>query len=207
VSALGTSDAVSSFTRVLCVFIGMSLLSSCLGKSTYRWKEEVQLHDGRVIVIERSVRTGEVPVEIGQPPGESDYTLRFETEDGKAVTWEAGKWFDPMILDFFKGVPYVVATGRKGVAYERHGCPKPPYFVFRLNAGSWERIYYEELPKPVRLANLYSSPTRKDRFGAVRSGFVTAENVKDSHLGLDSFYKEVREDMPMPLTCIARGAK
>jgi len=41
----------------------------------------------------------------------------------------------------------------------------------------------------------------------VRSGFVTADNVKDSHLGLDSFYKEVREDMPMPLTCIARGAK
>ena len=63
----------------------MALLSSCLGKSTYRWKEEVQLHDGRVIVIERSVGTGQVPVEIGQPPGESDYTLTFKISGGKFV--------------------------------------------------------------------------------------------------------------------------
>lgn len=203
----GHKSGLTSFTHVLCVLVGMSLLSSCFGKSTYRWKEEVQLHDGRVIVIERSVRTGEVPVEIGQPPGESDYTLRFKNSDGKSVTWESSKSLRPMTLDFVDGVPYVVATGITGNDYARHGCPKPPYVIFEFKSGSWERITYEQLPKSVRRANLYSSPTRKDRLGAVKSGFVTVQNVKDSHLGLDSFYKEVRADMPMPLACIARGVK
>lgn len=105
-SALGTSDAVSSFARVLCVVVGMSLLPSCLGKSTYVWKEEVLLHDGRVMVIQRGVKTGYLPREIGQPPPESDYTLTFETVDGRKLTWDGGRGrFVPMILDFEDGVP------------------------------------------------------------------------------------------------------
>lgn len=67
------------------------------------------LHDGRVIVIERSVRTGEDPVEIGQRPGKSNYTLTFETADGKPVSWGAGKSFKPMILDLSNGTRYLVA--------------------------------------------------------------------------------------------------
>jgi hypothetical protein len=197
-SALGTSDAVSSFARVLCVFIGMSLLSSCLGKSTYRWKEEVQLHDSRVIVIERSVRTGEVPVEIGQPPAESDYTLTFKTSDGKSVTWEAGRSFRPMILDFLGEIPYVVATGITLADYQANSCPKPPYFIFKFEAGSWVRIAYEQLPSSVRRANLYSSPTRKDRVDAVRSGLVTLEDVRKSQLGLSAWRVQVAEDSPNP---------
>ena len=198
VSALGTSDAVSSFARALCVLVGIALLSSCLGKPTYRWNEEVQLHDGRVIVIERSVRTGEVPVEIGQPPGESDYTLTFKTRDGKSVVWEAGKSLRPMTLDFSGEIPYVVATGITLTDYQANGCPKPPYFIFRFEAGGWVRIAYEQLPSSVRRANLYSSPTRKDRLDAIRSGLVTLEDVRRSHLGLSAWRIQVAEDAPNP---------
>jgi hypothetical protein len=198
VSALGTSAAVSSFARVLCVLVGMALLSSCFGNSTYQWKEEVQLHDGRVIVIERSVRTGEVPVEIGQSPGESDYTLTFKTRDGNSVTWEAGRSLRPMILDFSGEFPYVVATGITMTDYQANGCPKPPYFIFRFEAGSWVRIAYEQLPTSVRRANLYSGPTRKDRLDAVRSGLVTLDDVRRSHLGLSAWRFQVAEDAPNP---------
>jgi hypothetical protein len=198
VSALGTSDVVSSFARALTVLVGMSLLSSCFGKATYHWKEEVQLRDGRVIVIERSVRTGEVPVEIGQLPGESEYTLTFKTRDGKFVTWEAGRSFRPMILDFSGEIPYVVATGITLTDYQANGCPKPPYFIFRFEAGGWVRIAYEQLPSSVRRANLYSSPTRKDRVDAVRSGLVTLEDVRTSQLGLSAWRVQVAEDAPNP---------
>ena len=89
-----------------------------LGRWTYHWKEEVLLHDGRVMVIERSVKTGYAPREIGQPPGESDYTLTFDAPEGKSITWDGGRnRFIPMILDFEQGVPYVVATGATSLVY------------------------------------------------------------------------------------------
>ena len=207
-SALGTSDAVSSFARVLCLLVGMSLLSSCLGQSTYRWKEEVQLHDGRAIVIERSVRTGEVPVELGQPPGESDYALTFKTSDGKSVTWEAGKLFSPMTLDFSAEVPYVVADAGTLNDYAKHDCSRAPYLFFRYRDAKWERISFEEFPREIRKRNLLSGPTyRPEPFAAVKRGVVTFDEVKKSHFGLDIYYKEVREDRPMPSACLARGKR
>jgi hypothetical protein len=186
----------------------MSLLSSCLGKSTFRWKEEVQLHDGRVIVIERSVRTGEVPVELGQPPGESDYTLTFKTNDGKSVTWDGGKWFDPMLLDIDGEVPYVVATGRTELTYERYGCPRPPYFLFRYGGGEWERVSYEQFPKAIRKRNLLSGPTlQRETRAAVGRGLATLGDVQRSFFGLPSHYREIKEDMPIPGVCIAKGVR
>jgi hypothetical protein len=183
-------------------------LSACFGRATYDWKEEVLLHDGRVIVIERSLRTGEVPVEIGQRPGESDYTLTFKTADGKTVSWGAGKSFKPMILDFSSGTPYVVARGSTGPDYEKHGCPRPPYFIFRWADGVWQRIDYEQLPKEIRKANLLASATGDDdRLAAVKRGKTTVEDVRRSHRWLDAHYKEIRTDAPMPLDCIARGRR
>jgi hypothetical protein len=183
----------------IVVLAVLGALSGCFGKQTYRWKEEVLLHDGRLIVIERSVRTGEVPVEIGQPPGESDYTLTFSTEDGKSVRWEAGKSFWPMVLDFKDGRPYVVAGGSTGPDYERQGCPRPPYFFFRYAGGQWQRIDYEQFPKEIRRANLLVGPTGDaDRMAAVKRGLVTREDVRKSHARLNREDKEIREDAPNP---------
>jgi hypothetical protein len=174
-----------------------------LGRWTYHWHEEVLLHDGRVIVVERSVKTGYVPVEIGQPPGESDYTLTFVASDGKSVTWEGGRdRFIPMILDFEQGVPYVVATGATSLVYGVEGCPRPPYFFFKWSAGSWQRVTYEEFPKSIRKANLSAGltyPSRdpmRERIG--RGELVTKEDVARLRRTADVDAKEVREDKPNP---------
>jgi hypothetical protein len=193
---------------VLVALIATFGLSACFGRTTYQWKEEVLLHDGRVIVVERSVRTGEVPVEIGQPPGESDYTLTFRLAEGKAVTWEAGKSFRPMIFDLRDGTAYVVALGRTGPDYGKHGCPKPPYFIFRYSDGRWQRIDYELMPKEIRKANLSASVTDDEvALVAVRRGKLTVADVTKSQRWLPPQYKELREDAAMPLDCIARGIR
>ena len=193
---------------LLCTLFTVFAVSGCFGKRTYNWKEEVLLHDGRVIVVERSVMTGYVPVEIGQPPGESDYTLTFKTADGKTVTWESGKSFLPMILDFHGGVPYVVAGGSTGPDYEKHGCPRPPYFIFRYADRRWQRVDYELLPKEIRRSNLMIGPSGEEsRFAAVKRGQTTIDDVRASHKLLSREDKEIREDAPMPLDCIARGKR
>jgi len=184
---------------LLCALFATFALSACFGRATYHWKEEVLLHDGRVIVIERSVRTGEVRVELGQWPGESDYTLTFTTADDKAVRWEPGKPFRPRILDFSDGTPYVVARGNTGPDYEKHGCQKPPYFIFRWTDGRWQRIDYEQLPKDVRKMTLSASVTGDEAANAaVKRGRTTVEDVKQSHRWLPPHYREVREDVPNP---------
>jgi hypothetical protein len=48
--------------------------ASCFGRATSAWIEEVLSHDGRVIVVDRSVPTVDVPVELGQPPSEPGMT-------------------------------------------------------------------------------------------------------------------------------------
>ena len=188
---------------LLFALIATFSLSACFGRATYHWKEEVLLHDGRVIVIERSVKTGYAPTEIGQPPAESDYTLTFGAPGGKTITWDGGRnRFIPMILDFEQDVPYVVATGATSLVYGTEGCPRPPYFFFRWSAGQWQRMTYEEFPKSIRKANLSAGltyPSRdpmRERIG--RGELVTKEDVARLKRTADLGAREVREDKPNP---------
>jgi hypothetical protein len=187
-------------------FVTFGATSTCFGAQSYRWQEEVLLHDGRVIVIDRSVRTGEVPVEIGQSPGESDYTLMFTANDNQRVTWEGGRdRFKPMILEFADGVPYVVARGSTGLVYPREGCPKPPYFFFRWGGDRWESVPYPQLPGVVRSRNLSADPTYSEPMRrAVSRGLATQDDVRASHRGLNPEDKAVREDAPTPMDCVRR---
>ena len=181
-------------------------LSACFGRATYRWKEEVLLHDGRVIVVERSVKTGYAATEIGQPPAESDYTLTLSAPEGRRITWDGGRdRFVPMILDFYDGVPYVVATGATSLVYGVEGCPRPPYFFFRWQAGQWQRVKYEEFPSAIRKANLsvgLTYPSRDPmRERISRGDLVTVEDVVRLKRGASPERTEVREDAPVPMDC------
>jgi len=183
--------------------VSMLMLGGCFGKQAYRWPEEVLLHDGRVIVIQRGVKTGYLPREIGQPPSESDYTLAFEGVNGKKVTWDGGRGrFDPMILDFEGGVPYVVAVGATGLVYGVEGCPRPPYFFFKWDGDQWQRVTYEQFPKSIRKSNLSAGltyPSRdpmRERIG--RGELVTKEDVIRLKRNASPDAKEVREDKANP---------
>jgi hypothetical protein len=195
------------WTIRLLGIVALCVVSGCSGKQTYRWPEEVLLHDGRVIVVERSVRTGEVPVEFGQRPGESDYTLTFKALDGASVTWHGGRdRFVPIILDLVDGVPYVVAIGATGLVYPREGCPRPPYFFFRWTNGEWARTSYEDFPKIVRNANLtagltYYAPWRER---VANGDLITQEDVSKRLRTANPEVRVVREDAPTPMDCVGR---
>jgi len=177
-----------------------------LGRWTYHWKEEVLLHDGRVIIVERSVKTGYVPVEMGQSPGESDYTLTFKGPEGRSITWHGGRdRFRPMILDFADGVPFVVARGATSLVYGAEGCPRPPYFFFRWRDGDWERIAYREFPKAISKLNLSVDPTYEESVRqAMRNGLVGVRDVQRTARDLNPEDKQVREDAPPPMDCVRR---
>jgi hypothetical protein len=121
---------------------------------TYRWKEEVRLHDGRLIVVERSkVMSG--PREPFRSATVGKWTLAFENPDkpGKKITIDVHGGADPMLLGFVQGVPYLAIQPGRGDARYFYNCPHPPYIFFRYD-GEWKRIELKELPKELVARNL-----------------------------------------------------
>ena len=153
-----------------------------LGNSA-SWKEEVLLHDGRKIVVERSLTHGGRG-EIGQSPIK-EQTLSFAVPgSGKTITWhdefseDVGRAsFLVLALHLLEQTPYLVVTSHLCLAYNKWGRPNPPYVVFKYDGSAWQRIPLEELPTEFKDINIVYNTIRNEKY-LVEHGFVTVEMVK-----------------------------
>jgi hypothetical protein len=131
-------------------------LTACAG--TERWKEEVQLSDNRVIVIDReTLREGGggewVSNRSGSKPKEHRIHFTNPDEPGKMIDWRTTKkspktWPEvPLIFDLESGRPIVYT-----VVYVSESCEAYSKYVYR--DGVWSE---ETLPErfPERQTNLF----------------------------------------------------
>ena len=165
----------------LILMLGASM-SAC-GNST-SWKEEVLLHDGQKIIVERYVNRGGRS-EIGQKPPAKEQSVTFThpiTND--RITWKSEfskdvgmANFKPLLLDIFQGTAYMVTSPVGCLSYNKWGRPNPPYVVFKYQSKEWKRIAIQELPAEIKTPNLIiSSPdTNVELLG---KSFVKAEDVQ-----------------------------
>jgi hypothetical protein len=136
------------------------------------WKEEVLLHDGSKIVVERKVERGGRH-EIGQQPPYKVQSLSF-TFPGttQEIVWEdnfsedvGSANFLPMLLDIRNTTSYLVVSPMGCLSYNKWGRPNPPYVVFRYQGKEWQRIPLQELPADIRSPNLiFSDPDPTNHF-------------------------------------------
>lgn len=172
------------------------------------WKEEVLLHDGSKLVVDRSVERGGRH-EIGQKPSYTKQMLTFtHPATGEVVVWEdkatpdlGNSNFLPMALDIYQDTVYLVANPMGCLAYNKWGRPNPPYVVFRYDAKSWVRIPLQELPPDTKTPNLIvSSPdTQVENLG---KRFVDAETIKRLNAGFrQPEYKTILREQVMPEPC------
>lgn len=147
------------------------------------WKEEVLLHDGKKLIVERSVvRKGRREPFQRPPIGEESLSFKHP------VTQERIRWKDEygddvgmsnfglLMLEVDQTAAYIVAEPRGCLSYNKWGRPNPPYVVFRFQGGDWKRIALQELPARFNTPNLImSSPD--DAAKQARGGLVTAEMV------------------------------
>jgi hypothetical protein len=162
-------------------------MSACAGETS--WKEEVLLHDGTKIIVERSVERGGRH-ELGQRPPIKEQSLTF-TLPGKneSVIWEdnftqdvGGANFLPMQLEIQKDTAYLVAYPMGCLSYNKWGRPNPPYVVFKYQGKSWQRIALQELPAEFKTPNLiFSSPDSEAEKTGQR--LVSAETIKALYEG------------------------
>lgn len=115
---------------------------TCSNSST-RWKEEVKLSDGRVILIERTA-TGKRLGEIGGPGGwkEERMTLEIVSSNVQPKIPKLDSPYVPLIIDQDAGTRqwFVIASFYSCQSWYDLGRPKLPYTEFRLVEGSWVQV-------------------------------------------------------------------
>ena len=153
------------------------------------WKEEVLLHDGQKIVVERSQTRGGRH-EIGQEVPVDKHVISFKQPGtGKTISWkseygiEIEKWsLLPLALDIVNGTPYIVTTPVGCIAYNKWERPKPPYVIHKFDGKTWQRVPLTAFPKEIRGENLVTDALggRTERHLTTgRSEPVSVREIKD----------------------------
>lgn len=173
---------------LLLMGVSMSANAGLFGLGGTSWKEEVLLHDGNRIIVERSVERGGNH-EIGQEPPLKEQSLSFILPStNENVTWEdkftqdiGGANFLPMLLEVRKDTAYLVVRPMGSRSYVKWGSPNPPYVVFKYQSRTWQRIPLQDLPEDFKTPNLvYSSP---DRVATKNGHVVSAEAIRKLYDG------------------------
>ena len=192
-----------------------SSLSACaefLGLGGDIWKEEVLLHDGQKIIVERTIKR-HGGHEIGQRPPIGDQSIRFTMQGThRQVEWKdeysedvSGANFLLMALDVVQDTAYLVVTPMGCQSYNKWGRPNPPYVIFKNDGEGkeWIRIPLQDLPAEIRLPNmLHSSPDDVAKNSA-KGGIVSAETIRSENDGFrqPEFRTILREAIPTSSLC------
>ena len=180
---------ISKFGLILMMGVNMNADAGLFGH-TMSWKEEVLLHDGGKIIVERTVERGGRH-EIGQQPPIKEESLAFTLPAiNEHITWknEFSKDvgfadFMPLLLDIYQGVSYVVTTPAGCLSYNKWGRPNPPYVIFKYQSKAWQRITIQELPAEIKTPNLIvgSPDNNVEKLG---TSFVKAEAIQQINSSL-----------------------
>ena len=183
----------------LCAALFSGIAACGAQTETISWKEEVALHDGKTIVVTRSVTLGGVRREITQTnPGISNYALDFTAPNGKQVHWDNPGHLRPMILDFDEGIPYLATIPAMVKDYSDYGCPFPAYIFYKYQA-DWQRIAFKDFPAFFRSTNFVLN-TEGHRAELTNRQVSTAE-VADMNGSLSKHYKLVDPNRRSPDLC------
>jgi hypothetical protein len=166
-SALPTLTGAKALAAVVLVGVCVSgcAQSSRFGADT--WREEVLLHDGQRVVVERSQTYGGRH-EIGQAVPAKEHTIRFTlTNSSNVLAWtseygeELGRTnFNLLALHIRDNTPYLVAEPNLCLSYNKWGRPNPPYVFFKHDGTVWHRVAIEDVPTELKTINLIVNTSR-----------------------------------------------
>lgn len=134
---------------------------------TKGWKEEVQLHDGKVFVVERHFNLGGYRTLDARERALLDETISFALPDSiKKILWKTEFKNDvpepnslsALLLDVVGGVPYLATSPAGCISYNKWGRPNPPYVLFKYVNDEWRHIPLAEFPAVLVHANLMPTP-------------------------------------------------
>jgi len=151
---------------VLLVVVGLIGANAfgLFGFGRTSWQEEVLLHDGSKVIVERTVDRGGRH-EVGQRAPYKQQSLTFIMPGNKQkIVWEdtfskelGMANFLPLLLDIQNNIVYLVVNPMGCLSYNKWGRPNPPYVIFKYINKEWQRIPLQELPAEIKTPNLILS--------------------------------------------------
>ena len=187
------------------LILGLSL-TACAEK-IFTWKEQVLLHDGSKIIVQRTQSYGGNH-EIGQAIPVAVHTIKFTLPNSdEKLSWtseygsELGRTnFNLLALHILYGVPYLVVEPNLCLSYNKWGRPNPPYVIFTRKDKAWQRIPLAEVPAELKSINLIVNNGREKEIAEVESrlGYVPIESVQkiNSRLEEPEYRTILREAVP-----------
>lgn len=175
------------------------------------WREEVLLHDGQRIVIERLQSYGGRS-EPGQSGPIKEHTIRFTPPGSRqTITWtsefgeDLGRTnFNLLAVHVLDGTPYVVAEPNLCLSYNKWGRPNPPYVFFKYDDSTWQRIPLEQFPAKFTTINVAHNTIGRDAQDLVRMGLVPVERIQEMNVSSNPLYRSIlREPIRYDAECIS----
>lgn len=141
-------------SRILLIAIASMQLAAC--SQTVQWNEEVQLNDGRVIVVTQKKRCegGDFKAKKGATcvAREAWLTIKLPEYFDKDILWHES--LDPLVINIHNGYLYVVGRPPHTLEFRAYGATNPPYFGFVWEKNSWRRIPFTEIPEAIYDTNM-----------------------------------------------------
>lgn len=169
---------------VLTLGVSMNADAGLFGFGGDSWQEEVLLHDGSKMVVERS-QSYDGRHEIGQSSPIKEQTITFIVPNASMAAEFKSEYaedlrrtnFQLLAVHILNGIPYIVTAASSCQSYNKWGRPNPPYVFFQYDSKAWKRIALEELPTEFKDINLVVNSKGKRKIITAQS-IVTAELVK-----------------------------
>lgn len=131
-----------------------ALLSACNGVDKLHWQEQVLLHDGRVVSVEREVRARHWGFPNSNRGPALDYDLYYKPLN---VRWHGLAAQEPRSFEIFDGVPYlaIYEGGRSFCEHREKGRFRARFM--KWDGGAWNEVSQSDYPTDKALMNLYVS--------------------------------------------------
>lgn len=194
--------------RILSLGIAaISTLAGCLWDKHFdlTWDEEVQLHDGRVIVVKVTHTYERLRRELGRYTSAipRDTELSFDAGDATGRVTQLFKGFHPMFLGQYEGTWYAVLYG--GYYYKSRELPgqdwgelEGPYgqWAIKLDKGKWQPVSMGRLPAIFQEPNMLILKGNAGEHAEFSGKTVTIQN-KQAWIALHPYgYADVRLTRP-----------
>lgn len=176
-------EQAQKLALLLLAAISLSACAGRFGIGGDSWKEEVLLHDGQKIIVERYQTYGGRH-EIGQSPPVKEFTIVFRLPgSGKRITWTseygAGRTdFELAALHILNDTPYLVTLPNLCLSYNKWGRPNPPYVFFKYEDSVWKRIALSEFPTEFKNTNMVIN-NGGEAYALKTQPLVSAQQVKE----------------------------
>lgn len=168
------------------------------------WKEEVLLHDGKRLIVERTQTYGGYPTIESRERDvlNEEWIFRIPGSDRKVV-WKSDFRRPPegdslilLQLNFLNGVPYVATSPAGCLSYNHWKRPNPPYVFFKYDGKVWKQIPLSAFPSVFKESNVVVGGRSNPKKQAGTT--LSVDTIKEENRNLELYLKQIVREALKP---------